>query len=422
MFTLSKLERDNFSHLYAEIFWYGIFNGTSLTFWGVYIARLGANPFQVGLLSSGPGLVNLLLSLPAVYLLEKSYSERATFFSSILNRVVFILLIFLPWFHSSMTQIWIVVLIAFIASVPGTILMIGANLMLADVIPIEWRATVIGRRNALLSISITLSLLLSGVILVRVTYPINYQIVFGIGMLGAAIGCYHLGKVISLSRLKEIQLISAGQAAYMARGIAFFKEGMQSFLKAGSRNLLSSRPAAKPVWSIYRLIPGVLHDHGAPCPNLYVVPGGYDPCFRWGHQRGECFVLRRHDVAFLAPGAASAAGWATNEVLVYSAFAYTLYPLLGGLAQGPVVFYIASLFGGAAWGIANGALINRLFERTPEQDQPGSMALHNLVLNLGTMAGVLIGSGLAEWLGLRTSLILSGALRLVGAGVLVFWG
>jgi MFS family permease len=421
MYTLSKLDRENFSHLYAEIFWYGIFNGTTLSFWAVYAARQGATPFEIGLLNSGPGLVSLLLSLPAVYLLEKSHPERATFFSSVVHRVLFILLIFIPWLHGSAVQIWTIVIIAFISAIPGTFLNIGANLMLSEVIPMEWRATVIGRRNALLSVTVTLSLLLSGVILVRVAYPINYQIVFGIGLLGAAVGSYHLGKVISLRRLKEIAIISQDQAAFLEGTLGFFKAGMQSFLKAGFRNLLHLdllRSQFGPFIASYLILYTIV---SLPIPiyTLFLVNTIHvsDGVISLGN---ALYFVSMLLFSLLLARISRRLGH--KGALVYSTLGFTLYPLLGGLAQGPILFYVASLIGGATWGIGSGALINRLFERTPENDLTASMALHNLVLNLGTMVGVLIGSALAEWMGLRTSLILTGALRLVGVVVLVFWG
>jgi MFS family permease len=196
---------------------------------------------------------------------------------------------------------------------------------------------------------------------------------------------------------------------------------MQSFLKAGSSNLLRldlMRGQFGPFISSYLILYTIL---ALPMPiyTLFLVDTIHvsDGVISLGN---SLYFVAMMLFSLLLARVSRRLGH--KRVLVYSAFAYTLYPLLGGLAHGPIVFYVASLLGGAAWGIANGALINRLFERTPENDQPACMALHNLVLNLGTMVGVLIGSGLAEWLGLRTSLIFSGAFRLVGAVVLVFWG
>jgi len=62
--------KSNIFHLYMDVFWYGIFVGSTFTFIGVYLTRLGANSFQIGLLTAAPGIVNLIISLPIARWLE----------------------------------------------------------------------------------------------------------------------------------------------------------------------------------------------------------------------------------------------------------------------------------------------------------------------------------------------------------------
>ncbi len=424
MFTLSNLERDNFRHLYTEIFWYGIFFGTSLSFWGVYAAHLGATPFQVGLLSSGPGFVNLIISLPAVLLLEKGYPERDTFVSSILNRVVYVLLIFLPFFHSNELQIWLVVLVAFVSALPGTILTMGANLMLAEVIPIEWRATVIGRRSALLSVSITGSMLLSGLIFNKVVFPLSYQIVFGIGLVGAAVSSYHLSRVISERRLKAGEGITSTKISifsWIGKSVKYLRTGWQAIFRTKIKTLLryDLLRGQFGTFIFAYLIFYTICAFPIPIFTLFLVQtiAVSDSVISLGN---SIFYIAMILFSLLLASISKRLG--NHKVLVISAFLYILYPLVGGFAQDPVLFYVASFFGGTAWGLANGALINRLFERAPENDRPAGMAFHNLALNLGTLVGVLIGSVIPEWLGLRDALIVSGALRSIGGFVLLFLG
>ena len=424
MLTLSNLERANFRHLYTEIFWYGIFFGTSLTFWGVYAARLGATPFQIGLLSSGPGLVNLIISLPAVLLLETGYPERGTFISSIFNRVLFTLLIFLPFLRSSELQIWLIVVIAFISALPGTILTMSANLMLAEVVPVDWRATVIGRRSALLSVSITGSILFSGLIFDKVVFPQSYQIIFGIGMIGAAVSSYHLSRVISERRFHaegNFQFLKKTIRSWIKNSIEYLQVGWQKIFKTKIEKLLRM-DLLKGSFGTFIISYLIFYTICAfPIP-IYIL-------FLVQTIKVSDFVISIGNSIFytamiLFSLLLARLSWLLghHKVLVISGFLYILYPTVGGFAQDPLLFYIASFFGGAAWGLANGALINRLFERAPENDRPASMAFHNLALNLGTLVGVLIGSILPNYFGLRDALILSGGLRSVGGLILLFWG
>jgi predicted MFS family arabinose efflux permease len=82
---------------------------------------------------------------------------------------------------------------------------------------------------------------------------------------------------------------------------------------------------------------------------------------------------------------------------------------------------MASLLGGGVWAVLNPGLVNRLMEKAPDDDRPAYMALHNLVLNLGVLAGSLASPLLDGWIGLRAALLLAAALRLL-AGVSLYFG
>jgi predicted MFS family arabinose efflux permease len=109
-------------------------------------------------------------------------------------------------------------------------------------------------------------------------------------------------------------------------------------------------------------------------------------------------------------------------VLAAGALLFGHYPLLIGLAQDATLYWAASVGGGLVWALLGGGLINRLMERVPEDDRPAHMTLHNLVLNLGILAGSFTGPLLAEWFGLRETMFISAGLRLVGGILLVVWG
>ena len=75
--------RSNFFHLYADVVWYGVLAGSAIAFIAIYITRLGANAFQVSLLTAGPAVVNLLFSLPAGRWLENRAVITASFWSAL---------------------------------------------------------------------------------------------------------------------------------------------------------------------------------------------------------------------------------------------------------------------------------------------------------------------------------------------------
>jgi len=160
--VLSQPLRANFHNLYLDVFWFGVLSGSTIAFVTIYAARLGASPFQISLLSAGPAVVNLVLSLPAGRWLENKALVPATFWSAALQRLGYLALIVLPWFFSDQWQIWAVILITLLMSIPGTLLAISFNALFAEAVPPDWRAEVVGKRNALMAVSLTATTLLSG--------------------------------------------------------------------------------------------------------------------------------------------------------------------------------------------------------------------------------------------------------------------
>lgn len=60
-------------------------------------------------------------------------------------------------------------------------------------------------------------------------------------------------------------------------------------------------------------------------------------------------------------------------------------------------------------------------EQVPESDRPASMALHNLALNIGILAGSLAAPILGDWIGISEALLLAGGLRLSAGWILANW-
>ena len=166
-----------------------------MAFVSIFAARLGATGLQIGLLTAGPALVNLFFSLPAGRWLDGRSLIRVSFWSALLQRLGYLALVALPCLLGSAGLILALILITLMMSLPGTSLAIGFNALFAEVVPDEWRAEVVGKRNALLAVSLTVSTLLSGELLDKIAFPLNYQIVFGLGAVGAVMSTYSLGRL-----------------------------------------------------------------------------------------------------------------------------------------------------------------------------------------------------------------------------------
>ncbi len=430
--------RLNFYYLYADILWFGITAGSTLNFLAIYLTRLGASSLQIGLLTAGPAAIQLLFSLPVGRSLERLPVIRATYTAAFFQRLGHVILVFLPWFLGGEEQIWVILLIVLVGSVPGTVLMIGFNALLADLVPVSLRGTVIGRRNALLAISLTLSTLVCGYILDRVAFPLNYQIVFLLGGISAMVSTYQITRLRYSDRIPErangrnstsptqlnaptlptAQAQPGGQVESPTSWIA----GSLRFLRRGGARRLLPLDLLKTPFGAFILAYLVFYFAqyvGIPLYPPYMVRdlGLKDSQISLGFVFFYLTMflgsLQIHRIA---------RRWGHRGVLVAGGMLFSIYPFLFVLAKDAALYYLASILGGFVWALVSAGLLNRLMERVPEDERPQGMALHNLVMNTGILSGSLTGPLVGDLLGLRPALFVSGLLRLAAGFVLLRWG
>lgn len=422
---IDSFTRDNIRHLYYDIAWFGLLAGSTLAFLSVYITRLGASSFQVGLLTAGPAVVNLLFSLPFGRFLENRPIFRISYTSSVLQRIGFLLLAPLPLLESYAGQVFGSILITLLMAVPGTLLAIAFNAMYADVLPPELRGPVTSKRNAIISVTMTVSTIVCGVILERVSFPYGYGIVFSIGAAGALMSSYHLGRICSPKEPPRRQGRPVRDLPF-----SFVLPRIGDVLRLPGGRFLS-RAKGKPL-----LNPGLLRGALGPFMLSYLV------FYTFQYVPLPLFPVYNVRVLELSDGVISlgtalfnimmmmgsiALGWWVigrryQSLLVAGALLYSGYPLILYFARGESLYLAASLFGGLAWSILNVGLVNRLMERAPEDERPAFMALHNLALNLGILAGSLLGPWLADTIDLRTFMLVSAGLRILAGVLFARWG
>lgn len=405
--------RANFRNLYLDILWFGVLAGSVMAFISIYATRLGATAFQISLLTAGPAVFNLLFSLPAGRWLEGRPLIPTTFKAAFWHRLGYLILVPLPWLFGDQMQIWVIVLITLVMSIPGTILAISFNAVFPEAVPPGWRAEVVGKRNAIVAISLTITTLVCGQLLDWVPYPFNYALVFAIGGLGAMLSTYYVGRLslvhelppedavgeppalsppakrwlyyINLRQMLPLDLLRTSFGPFMLAFLLFYTFqylGIPLFPLVQVRSLSLSDGMISLGSSLFY---GVM---------LLVSLRIVEINTRLGHKR----------------------------TLVFGAALFGAYPLLLGLASGPALFWVASFIGGGAWGITNVGLTNRLMEKVPEDQRPAGMALHNLVLNLGILVGSLLAPLLGDRLGLQPALLVVAALRFLAGGIFWLWG
>jgi len=429
LLAADALRQRNFYHLYADIAGYGILAGSTLAFIAIYAARLGAASWQVGFFTAGPALVNLLITLPMGRWIARRPLAALVYRSSLLHRLFYPLLIpvalFLP---NPSGQIWLLLAVVLISSIPGVPLSIGFNALFAEIVPDNWRGTVAGRRNALLALTMLISTLLSGQIL-RVFDPATgYALVFGLGALGAAYSSFHLARL----RLQN-QQAPAPETAYQLLGDA---------ARAGRPVLTPDAPLQRtfalrsllhvPKLRLGSVLAPLRTSFGPFLLALFFfhfaqfLPGPLFSLFWVKEARIDDAAISlinavHFTVMLLAslPLGRLTRRFGNRRLTALGSLSLAAYPFFTAISTDLTLLLVAAIVGGAVWAILGGAISNRLLERIPEGDRPRHLALYNLALNAAVLGGSMTGPALADVVGLRTALLAGAGLRMLAG--LVLW-
>jgi predicted MFS family arabinose efflux permease len=423
--------RAPFLHLYLDIAWYGVLSGSAIAFVAIFATRLGAAAWQLGLLSAGPAAIGLFLTLPAGRWLQNQPIGRAVFWTSVFQRLGYLPWLFLPLLLSPQTQVWAIIGLTLLMSIPGTALAVGFNAMFASAVPPDWRGHVVGTRNALLAITYVFTSLLCGLILDHLPFSLGYQVVFGNGYIGAVHSSLQLWFV--RARTEEIY-VSVRQGSNPtindpARpGLTrSWGDGMRAFV--GLRFL--TRSQGRPFLNLEilrgpygRLVAVLFAFHLAQFLAIPLFPLYWVHNLNLTDQQISLGTALFYVTVFLGSTQLNRlTHWAGHyRLTLIGVVLMSFYPLLTAASRGVTLFLITSAAGGLAWSLVGGAMGNYLLEKIPDDNRPAYLAWYNLALNAAILLGSLGGPLIANFTNLATALILATLLRLLSAVAIWRWG
>ena len=404
-----------FLHLYLEIAWYGILGGTTLAFLGVYATRQGASAQQVGLLTALPAMVTLLVSLPVGAWLGQGTVAPRVFWMSIFQRFFFLLFIVLPFFFLPQVQVWLIILIALVMTLPGTAVTVGFTAMFAELVPAEYRGHVVGVRTGLLAIITTVFTWLSGWLLDAITFPSGYQVVFALGFFGAAMSSLHLYFLMKAARRPVENALPRrgnGLGRQLAELSMVFRRGPRS-LRLDVLNGSFARLMGLFFFyhfTLYMVIPVVtpytVNELQYSDQLIGAGTGLFNLAIFLGSMRLSTLTSR----------------WGNRMVTAAGISSMSIFPVMLAFAGTPLVYIVANLIGGLAWSMAAGGSYNYLLENVPSGDRPAYLAWYSMVSNGAILIGSLLGPALAGVVGFAAVLVVFGIARFL-AGVLIWrWG
>jgi MFS family permease len=419
--------RANFRHLFFDIGWFGILSGSSISFLSVYATRLGASTFHIGLLGAVPAIMSLIFAIPASRFLQRTPIDKAVFWTAALYRLGYLFWIPLPWLLSDSQQIWGLITITLLMSIPGTALAVGFNALFAEAVPPQWRAYVAGVRNVMLSITFVFTSLLSGWLLDHVPFPVGYQIVFALGFVGAVMSSYHLYRIHPV--LPDNAPRPESRIGDKAR------PGLMRILGDSHRPSIGLRLLARSTWKKL-LRTDILHSPfsltllvllafhlgqylALPIFPVYFVHGLNLTDQQIGIGQAIFYVMVLIGSMQLVN---LSQRFGHKKIFGVSATLMGIYPLLLGLSHSFLPYVGISVWGGAVWAMTGGAMPNYLLEKVPDDDRPAHLAWYNIVLNIAVLTGSLLGPLIANLTGLAIALFIFAFLRVFAGIAVLKWG
>lgn len=199
---LTKTQSKNFRFVQIDSVGVGLANAAA-PFLPVFLTRLGASSFQVGLLTAMPALTGLLLAIPIGQFLQNQRKIVPWFSAARLGVIsAYALTGILTFFFRDQPLIMSILLVWAIATIPQTMLSITFSVVMNAVAGPNHRFDLMTRRWSLMGFTTAITVFVVGQILDRLSFPINYQIVFISMSLGGLLSYYYSSRI----ELDDIQI------------------------------------------------------------------------------------------------------------------------------------------------------------------------------------------------------------------------
>ena len=375
----------------------GIVGGIA-TFLAVFLARLGASPLLVGLLTSMPAFTGLLLAIPVGRMLERQtdivpWYSRARVWVQATYALTGLLPFFLPigYIPTAVIVLWA------IATIPQTIVNITFTVVMGAAAGPQRRQQLMSWRWSTLGAATAISVAGAGWLLEQYSFPINYQIVFLVSFLGGMLSFFFSSR-ITIDTTPSSQAHKTGLRALLTESVGMLRE-----VPAFSRYITATFVFNCGIWMAMPLFP------------LYWVRVVEASDFEIGlvNTVNSGVLL----IAYFVWARVSAKR-GNLPVLFASTIALSLYPLLTGMTESIVLITILAGLAGFIGSGKDLVFFDLALETMPRDRVPSFVALQQLTGYVATLAMPLVGTFLATQFDYHIALYVAGGLRLAGVVLL----
>jgi MFS family permease len=387
-------QRENFLRVQLDAIGIGIAN-VAIPFLPIFLTRLGASNFQVGLLTSMPAITGLILSIAMGSYLQRRrhivpWFSRGRLIAVSSYALMGLATILVPREYAilSILVIWLM------ATFPQTLVGIAFSVVMNAVAGPTKRFDLMSRRWSILGITSSITTVIVGIILEKIPFPSNYQYVFIALSIGGLISYYfssHIDLPASIVPPKQTGLTLKERLNSHISTITH-QRAFISFI--GKRFVfLFGQTLALPLFPLYYV--HQVHATDAwiaiiTTSQTVILLFGYFLWTRESRQRGSRFVLL----------------WAT--------FGLALYPaVIASTRRLELIALYAGLAGVLQAGI-DLVFFDELMKTIPPEYSPTFVSWSQSAQYTSTMVAPLLGTLLSNYIGIPGALFMSAGLRLIG--------
>jgi MFS family permease len=383
----------------------GIVSGVS-TFLAVFLARLGASPFLVGLLTAMPALTGIMLAIPAGRLLERQrnivpWFSRARLWVLGSNALTGLVPFFIPLEYAPIT----IILIWAVATFPQTIVNVAFTMVMGAVAGPNHRFSVMSRRWSTLGITSALTVALIGWLLEQFSFPANYQYVFIGSFLGGLVS-FMFSSRLDIPDNDPVEQQEAATKQPLPARIAHTWQTLRGN-QPYTRLLISQFvyrfgwAMPMPLFPLYWVRELEISDSWIGLINTIqsaVLLGAY---FLWAE------LSRRKS---------------PRLVLVLSSMGLSLYPLLTSMTSSPLLLMLYAGMSGVFTAGMDLVLFDMLLSTCPPRHNASYIALYQTTTHIATFVAPLLGTFLVDTLSFGPAFLTSAGIRLTAAILFVALG
>lgn len=368
----------------------------------VFLTRLGADNFAIGLLTSMPALAGLIFAVPLGQFLARQRNIVPWYsLSRFLVVLCYTLTGLVPFFVTDYAVLMILLIWA-LATIPQTIVNVGFTVVMAGVAGPEGRFYLMSRRWSSLGITSAIVVAVAGIVLDRIVFPLNFQIVFIALSMGGLLSLYFSRRIELPPQPAPPQTAEPSRLARLYGWLRAMRQHPKFVETVSSQFIYRFGLAfAIPLFPLYYVrelnatdeqIGFIATVGGA------VLLGAY---FFWA-----C-VTKKRGIRF---------------ALLTTTAALAFYPIIMAFTQQiEIVIALAGLAGIFAAGI-DLVLFDMVVSSYPQDQAATFVGIQQTTVYLATFIAPLVATTLATNIGIPQALIVAGAIRLVGFGAFVLFG